>query len=87
MSQVNIVSRSFLHALPVGLSDPVDTYTIFQLQRHGARYPTTGATRTITAALAKLQAATSYSDTRLDFLKGYVYGLGKDDLVKYGADQ
>ena len=41
----------------------------------------------ITAALAKLQAAASFSDTKLDFMKSYTYRLGKDDLVKYGADQ
>jgi len=86
VSQVNIVSHHFFHAISSGTS-PVDAYHTFQLQRHGARYPTTGATRKITAALAKLQAASSYNDTKLDFLKSYTYGLGKDDLVKYGADQ
>jgi len=66
----------------------VDIYPIHsQLQRHGARFPTSGATRVITAALAKLQAAASYNDSKLDFMKSYTYGLGKDDLVKYGADQ
>ena len=80
------MSRNFLYAVPDG-TYLVDAYPTFQLQRHGARYPTTGATRTITAALAKLQAATSYNDTKLDFLKSYTYDLGKDDLVKYGADQ
>ena len=41
----------------------------------------------ITAALAKLQAAQSFNDTKLDFIKSYTYGLGEDELVKYGADQ
>lgn len=41
----------------------------------------------ITAALAKLQAAVSYNDSKLDFMESYTYGLGMDDLVKYGADQ
>lgn len=41
----------------------------------------------ITTALAKLQAATNYSDASLDFLKGYTYDLGTGDLVQYGADQ
>jgi hypothetical protein len=44
-------------------------------------------TRAITTALAKFQAAASFNDTKLDFMKSYTYGLGKDDLVKYGADQ
>ena len=86
MSQVNTVSRHFLHAISNGTS-PVDAHPTPKLQRHGARYPATGATRRITAVHAKLQAATSYNDTNLDFMKSYTYGLGKDDLVKYGADQ
>jgi hypothetical protein len=38
-------------------------------------------------ALEKLQAATTYDDPKLDFIKGYAYDLGMNDLVKYGADQ
>ena len=41
----------------------------------------------ITAALAKFQAATGYNDTKLDFINGYTYDLGMDDLVQYGVDQ
>jgi len=58
-----------------------------QIQRHGARYPTSGVTRTIVDALAKLQAVAPYHDPKLDFLKNYAYDLGLDDLVKYGAHQ
>jgi hypothetical protein len=38
-------------------------------------------------ALGKLQAATSYDDPKLYFLHEYVYELGVNDLVKFGADQ
>ena len=82
VSQVNIVSRD-----PYLYHIFVDIHSALKLQRHGARYPTSGLTRVITAALAKLQAAASYNDTKLDFMKSYSYDLGKDDLVKYGADQ
>ena len=58
-----------------------------QIQRHGARYPTSGVTRTIVKALGQLQAAATYDDPKLHFMKGYAYDLGLDDLVKYGADQ
>ncbi|KAI0796390.1 phytase [Irpex lacteus] len=57
------------------------------IQRHGARFPTSGATRRITTALAKLQNATNFTDPRLDFVKTFQYTLGKDDLVRFGADQ
>jgi len=82
VSQVNIVSHHsrLRHIL-------VDVHPVFQLQRHGARYPTSGATRVITAALAKLQAVANYNDTKLAFLTSYTYGLGEGGLVKYGADQ
>ena len=80
ISQVNIVSR---HATPQSIS----TNPVIQLQRHGARYPTSGVTKAITVALAKLQAATSYNDSRLDFINSYTYDLGEGDLVQYGADQ
>ncbi|KAF9645613.1 phosphoglycerate mutase-like protein [Thelephora ganbajun] len=57
------------------------------LQRHGARYPTTGVAKAIIKALKKLQAAASYDDPKLHFLKNYTYDLGVNDLLKYGADQ
>ena len=82
VSQANIVSRdSRLHHTFLSIR------SAFQLQRHGARYPTSGATEVITAALAKFQAAAGYNDTKLDFINGYTYDLGMDDLVQYGVDQ
>lgn len=44
-------------------------------------------TRAIVEALEKLQAAVTYDDPKFDFVKDYTYGLGVNDLVKYGADQ
>ncbi|KAI0089281.1 phytase [Irpex rosettiformis] len=68
---------------PVGCK--VDQVNI--IQRHGARYPTSGATRGILSALAKLKNVTNFTDSRLDFIKTFQYTLGKDDLVQFGADQ
>ena len=82
MSQVSIVSCTFPHVVSVGISDPSNTYPVFLA-------PTprlTGVTRAITTALAKPQPTTSYNDTRLN-LQRATSGLGKDDLVNYGADQ
>ena len=89
MSQVNIVS-GFLPALIDLTFDLLCCITpcgFSQLQRHGARYPTSGVTSTIVDALGKLQAAAAYDDPKLDFIKNYAYDLGLDDLVKYGAHQ
>ena len=84
VTQVNIVSQaSFADRYKVGSFLCV----ISQLQRHGARYPTTGITEEIKKALKKLQAAKSYNDRRLHFLKKYTYELGVSDLVRYGAGQ
>ncbi|KAG6844460.1 hypothetical protein H0H87_006743 [Tephrocybe sp. NHM501043] len=57
------------------------------IQRHGARYPTSGAAKGIVAALAKLQSVDHYTDSSLDFIKSYTYALGTDDLVPFGASQ
>ncbi|KAJ3506030.1 hypothetical protein NLJ89_g7102 [Agrocybe chaxingu] len=57
------------------------------IQRHGARFPTSGATMGIVAAVNKLLAATSYADPRMDFLRNYTYSLGVADLVPFGALQ
>ena len=84
MTQVNIVSQaSFADRYKVGSFLCV----VSQLQRHGARYPTIGITEEIKKALKKLQAAKSYNDRRLHFLKKYTYELGLSDLVRYGAGQ
>ncbi|KAF8967497.1 phytase [Flammula alnicola] len=63
------------------------SHFILQIQRHGARFPTSGATTRIVAAVQKLQSATHYTDSRLNFLHNYTYTLGKDDLVPFGAFQ
>ncbi|KAF8581012.1 phosphoglycerate mutase-like protein [Ramaria rubella] len=57
------------------------------LQRHGARFPTSGAGTRIVAAVAQLQNASEIYDPRLDFVKSYVYDLGHDDLIGFGAAQ
>ncbi len=57
------------------------------IQRHGARFPTSGAATRIRAALEKLSNATDITDNRLQFLSGYQYDLGQDDLVPFGALQ
>ncbi|KAI9057638.1 phytase [Trametes sanguinea] len=57
------------------------------LQRHGARYPTSGAATRIEAAIAKLKAANGYTDPLLAFVDNYTYSLGHDDLVSFGATQ
>ncbi|THH31094.1 hypothetical protein EUX98_g3091 [Antrodiella citrinella] len=57
------------------------------LQRHGARFPTTGANTNIKAALAKLLAVRHYTDPQLDFLRNFTDDLGSNDLVPFGAAQ
>ena len=61
--------------------------TLVKLQRHGARFPTTSASKAIVVALDKIQAVPEYKDSRLDFIKTYEYNLGSEDLVQFGADQ
>jgi hypothetical protein len=58
-----------------------------QLQRHGARYPTTSAAGGIKSAVAKLQNASAYTDPAFDFIKSYRYNLSTDSLVPFGAAQ
>ncbi|RDX55363.1 phytase [Lentinus brumalis] len=57
------------------------------IQRHGARFPTSGAAARIKAALSKLRAATDLTDPLLEFVQKYKYDLGQDDLVPFGATQ
>ncbi|KAF8887236.1 histidine phosphatase superfamily [Gymnopilus junonius] len=57
------------------------------IQRHGARFPTSGASARIKAALQKLQSATDFLDPKLKFLENYTYTLGENDLVAFGAAQ
>ncbi|KAG6906496.1 hypothetical protein DXG01_013675 [Tephrocybe rancida] len=60
---------------------------VTQIQRHGARYPTSGASKGMRAAVAKLTSVDKYTDSSLDFLKTYTYALSTDDLVPFGASQ
>ncbi|KAJ7686909.1 histidine phosphatase superfamily [Mycena rosella] len=60
---------------------------LFILQRHGARFPTSGASTTIISGIHKLQSVHTYTDPRLDFLKNFAYTLGVADLVPFGAHQ
>ncbi|KAJ7213563.1 acid phosphatase [Mycena pura] len=66
---------------------PPDGCRIDQLQRHGARFPTSGAATTIISGINKLQSVQNYTDARLDFLKNFTYSLGVADLVPFGAQQ
>ena len=88
ISQVNIVSSAPLPCTIDLTADHSDVASgTWQIQRHGARYPTSGVTEAIVEALEKLQDAATYNDPKLDFMKDYAYDLGMNDLVKYGADQ
>ncbi|KAG2339338.1 acid phosphatase [Suillus weaverae] len=69
---------------------PPDGCSITQvniLQRHGARYPTSGASKEIQASLQKLLNASKYTDMKLEFLRSYQWHLGEADLVPFGATQ
>ncbi|KAI0371493.1 phytase [Pilatotrama ljubarskyi] len=57
------------------------------IQRHGARFPTSGAAARIQAAVGKLKAAAEYTDPLLSFVKNFTYDLRRDDLVPFGAAQ
>ncbi|CAL1699910.1 unnamed protein product [Somion occarium] len=57
------------------------------LQRHGARFPTSGAAKRIVVALEKLQSVEEFTDPRLNFLKTFTYALGEDDLIAFGVAQ
>lgn len=57
------------------------------LQRHGARFPTSGASVGIRNAVSKLLTAANYTDPRVVFLRTYRYELGEDDLVAFGAHE
>lgn len=55
------------------------------LQRHGARWPTSGAARAIHQTLDKIHRGSALPvDSRLHFLKHYRYELGEEDLVPLG---
>ena len=58
-----------------------------QIQRHGARYPTGGATERIQAALAQFENVTEYKDEKIAFVEDYHYDLGVSSLIAFGARQ
>ncbi|KAJ7311475.1 phytase [Mycena albidolilacea] len=66
---------------------PPNGCEITQLQRHGARYPTSGASMNIVSAVRKLQSVDKYAHPAMEFLSSFVYTLGTDDLVPSGALQ
>ncbi|KAF5358598.1 hypothetical protein D9758_007734 [Tetrapyrgos nigripes] len=90
-----IVERSWAQYSPYF---PVEEYkappsgcTIDQIniiQRHGARFPTSGSSKTIISAVTKLKAVQdTLVDPKMDFIRNYTYDLGTDDLVEFGAVQ
>ncbi|KZV69047.1 phytase [Peniophora sp. CONT] len=69
---------------------PPDGCTVTQvnlIQRHGARWPTSGARSRQVAAVAKLQAVRPFTDPKLEFLNTFVYDFGVADLLPFGANQ
>ncbi|KAJ7149354.1 phytase [Mycena filopes] len=66
---------------------PPNGCEITQLQRHGARFPTSGASINIVSAVRKLQSVDEYTHAGMEFLRSFVYTLGTDDLVPSGAIQ
>ncbi|KIJ45209.1 hypothetical protein M422DRAFT_779118 [Sphaerobolus stellatus SS14] len=57
------------------------------LQRHGARFPTTGATKRILAAISKLDNVLTFNDAKMAGLKNWTYELGSNDLIPFGEMQ
>ncbi|KAJ7461520.1 phytase [Mycena latifolia] len=55
------------------------------LQRHGARFPTLGASLNIVSAVWKLQSVDAYTHPAMEFLPSFDYALGVNDLVPFGA--
>lgn len=58
-----------------------------QLQRHGARWPTTNSGEEIKATVKKLKRVKHYKEHYLKFLKHFTWDLGADDLLPFGATQ
>ncbi|SGY83689.1 BQ5605_C009g05650 [Microbotryum silenes-dioicae] len=58
------------------------------LQRHGARQPTSDASKSIRATLDKVAGKGNYSRSEMAFLAKYTYDVGDDgDLIPYGAKE
>ncbi|KAJ7256493.1 phytase [Mycena haematopus] len=79
ITQVNIVS--------IRPTCKGHTEKALKLQRHGARFPTSGASINIESAVRKLQSVDEYAHPSMEFLSSFVYALGTDDLVPSGALQ
>lgn len=86
-------STSYVHCLvwiflPLSFlpeAAPLKLYFLFaQLQRHGARFPTTDATARILAGVRKIQSAKEYKDPHLNFLESFEYDLGENNLTPFG---
>ncbi|KAG6329439.1 hypothetical protein ID866_9649 [Astraeus odoratus] len=57
------------------------------LQRHGARYPTKGATERMKESLQKLLDVHTYTDATLEFLRDFEWDLGTASLISIGKKQ
>ncbi|KAH7107819.1 phytase [Auriculariales sp. MPI-PUGE-AT-0066] len=57
------------------------------IQRHGARYPTEGATERIQKGIASMQAVPAWSEPLFEFIPAYRYHMGINDQVPFGARQ
>lgn len=58
-----------------------------QLQRHGARWPTTKAGKEFEATVKKLKHAKHYKKKYLHFLKHFKWDFEEDTLLPLGAKQ
>ncbi|KAL1717371.1 histidine phosphatase superfamily [Schizophyllum commune] len=67
--------------------DGCEVDQVSSIQRHGARYPTGGATERIQAALAQFANVTEYNDKKIAFVADYEYDLGVSHLIAFGARQ
>ncbi|KDQ13674.1 hypothetical protein BOTBODRAFT_55920 [Botryobasidium botryosum FD-172 SS1] len=59
------------------------------IQRHGSRFPTDSASKSLEATIAKLQNPQwgLKGDSPLGFLRAYHWDLGSNDLVAFGAKE
>ncbi len=87
ISSLNMRSIGQYCKAPIFFNLPLQLKSGSQLQRHGARFPTSGASAGILSALGKIQSVANYTDPRLNFLQSFTYNLGTNDLVPFGAAQ
>ncbi|KAA1469415.1 acid phosphatase [Dentipellis sp. KUC8613] len=57
------------------------------IQRHGARFPTASSGKEFRAAVEKLLVVEKYKADELEFLNDFVYDMGEEDLIPFGAAQ